>query len=84
MGYALLHAQRRTDKCDEAISPFRDCDLAKKQRLVWRPRLFVRPLAPKWFSKSSLQNVVEQHEVRDTGRGQSHTLLRGVNGFPCF
>ena len=34
--------------------------------------------------KSSLQNIVEQHEVRDTGRGQSHTLLRGIKGFPLF
>jgi len=34
--------------------------------------------------KSSLQNVIEQHEVRDTGRGHSHTLLQIVNGFPLF
>jgi hypothetical protein len=39
------------------------------------------PLAPKWFIKSSLQNVVE---VRDTDGGQSHILLRGVSGFTCF
>ena len=86
--YALLHAQRRTDRHDKAMSNLCDCDLAEKQRLVWRPRLSVCLsvclLEPKWFMKSSLQNVIEQHEVRDTGRGQSHTLLQIVNGLPLF
>jgi len=30
VSHAFLHAKRRTDTHDEAISPFRDCDLAKK------------------------------------------------------